>query len=159
MRRFCSVSVLSLIFFTVAADARESKRANVAPAPMTELVVYRSPSCGCCGKWIDQMRVHGFRVSDHFESDMDAVKDRLGVPVELRSCHTAVVNGKVVEGHVPAAEVEVASKRSFALDGVAVPGMPAGSPGMEVGERRDAFDVLGFGAGGHVETIKAYPGH
>lgn len=159
MRRLSSVYVLPLILITLSADARESKRANAPPAPMTELVVYRSPSCGCCGKWIDQMRLHGFRVTDHFESDMDAVKDRFRVPVELRSCHTALVNGKIVEGHVPAADVEHASSRSFTLNGVAVPGMPAGSPGMEVGDRRDAFEVLGFGAGGRIETIRAYPGH
>ena len=119
-----------------------------APKP-TSITVYKDPSCGCCTKWVDHLRASGFAPEVHDRSDMDALKDSLGVPAKLRSCHTAVVEKYVVEGHVPAADVRrlLASKPAKTV-GVAVPGMPAGSPGMEVGGRIDRYEVIAFAPGG-----------
>jgi hypothetical protein len=119
-----------------------------APKP-TAITVYKDPSCGCCTKWVDHLRANGFAPEVHDRSDMDALKDSLGVPAKLQSCHTAVVGTYVIEGHVPAADVKrlIATKPAKTV-GVAVPGMPAGSPGMEVGGRVDRYDVVAFAAGG-----------
>lgn len=104
-------------------------RAQAAPA----LVVYKSPGCGCCGEWEKHMRAHGFEVDSRLASDIAAVKRKLGVPDALASCHTGVVSGYVIEGHVPAPDVRRLLREKPTAIGLAVPGMPAGSPGMEGG--------------------------
>ena len=122
--------------------------AAALPKPIS-ITVYKDPSCGCCKKWVDHLRGNGFAPEVHDRSDMQALKDSLGVPVALRSCHTAVVGTYVIEGHVPAADVTrlLATKPAKTV-GVAVPGMPAGSPGMETGGPVDRYDVIAFAAGG-----------
>lgn len=102
------------------------------PAASTdvEIVVYKSPTCGCCEAWIEHMEQAGFSVEVKDRHDVVALKQRLGVPTEMFSCHTAVINGKVVEGHVPASTVERYLADGSPGDGLAVPGMPPGSPGM-----------------------------
>src|SRR5215204_2604402 len=124
------------------------RRGAAAPKP-TAITVYKDPSCGCCKNWVEHLRANGFAPEVHDRSDMDALKDSLGVPSKLRSCHTAVVGTYVIEGHVPAADVKrlIATKPTKTA-GVAVPGMPAGSPGMEVGGRVDRYDVVAFAADG-----------
>lgn len=110
--------------------------------------VARSPSCNCCGAWIDHMRAEGFTVRDRLVEDLDPLKTALGVPASVQSCHTAVIDGYVIEGHVPAREIRrLLAERSSAI-GLAVPGMPVGSPGMETGGTPDTYDVLIFGAEG-----------
>lgn len=132
-----------------AALAALPPRIARAASKPTSITVYKDPSCGCCTKWVDHLRANGFAPEVHDRSDMDALKDSLGVPAKLRSCHTAVVEKYVVEGHVPAADVKrlLASKPAKTV-GIAVPGMPAGSPGMEVGARVDRYDVVAFAPGG-----------
>ena len=122
--------------------------AAAAPKP-TSITVYKDPSCGCCTKWVDHLRANGFAPEVHDRSDMEALKDSLGVPAALRSCHTAVVGAYVIEGHVPASDVTrlLASKPAKTV-GVAVPGDPAGMPGMEMGGRVDRYDVFAFAPGG-----------
>jgi hypothetical protein len=115
----------------------------------TAIVVYKDPSCGCCTKWVSHLRANGFAPEVHDRSDMNALKDSLGVPPALRSCHTAVAGKYVIEGHVPAADLKrlLAAKPAGTL-GLAVPGMPVGSPGMEMGDRSDRYEVVAFtGAG------------
>jgi hypothetical protein len=113
------------------------------PTQAADVVVYKSPSCGCCAKWIDHLEQNGFNVEVHNQRDMGPVKDRFGVPRNLQSCHTAQVDGYVVEGHVPAEDIERLLKERPDVKGLAVPGMPMGSPGME-GPRKDPYDVLAF---------------
>lgn len=135
---------------------------DIATPPLTESVqvtVHRSPSCGCCGKWIAHMQRHGFVIKDIKESDMETVKRRAGVPKELESCHTAESGGYVVEGHVPAGDVKRALKAREKLLGLAVPGMPSGSPGMEMGGKMDDFSVLAFDRQGNVEVFSEHRGH
>lgn len=124
-------------------------RESAAAAKPTSITVYKDPSCGCCKNWVEHLRANGFAPEVHDRSDMDALKDSLGVPNALRSCHTGVVGTYVIEGHVPAADVKqlLATKPAKTM-GVAVPGMPAGSPGMEMGGRVDRYDVIAFAPGG-----------
>ena len=119
--------------------------------------VHRSASCGCCKEWIDYLKANGFAVHDHVESDMPAVKQRLGVAPRLASCHTAEIDGKFVEGHIPVAQILELRRRPDLL-GVAAPGMPAGSPGMAYGDRHDAYQIIGLTRAGQDEVLADYPG-
>ncbi len=102
------------------------------PASAAEMVdVYKSPHCGCCGKWVEHLRQAGFAVRTHDVNDVPAARQRLGMPERLGSCHTAKVAGYVVEGHVPAADIQRLLKEKPPALGLAVPSMPPGSPGME----------------------------
>lgn len=116
---------------------------GVWPAAAGQVVVYKSPSCECCEGWVAHMRQNGFDVVVRTREDMDPVKARHHVPRALESCHTAVVAGYTVEGHVPAADVKRLLAEKPAARGIAVPGMPSGSPGMENGAR-EAFAVVLF---------------
>ncbi|MDH4873173.1 DUF411 domain-containing protein [Pseudomonas sp. BN515] len=126
-----------------------------AAEPIT-MDVYRDPNCGCCKEWITHLRDNGIQVRDHEETNMAAVKMRVGVPYQLGSCHTGVVDGKFVEGHVPASDVLKLRERPDLL-GAAVPGMPIGSPGMEMGDRQDAYQVVGVAQGGKLSVLSEYP--
>lgn len=116
--------------------------ACAAPAQAKVMKVYRSPSCGCCGGWVDHLRAAGFEVNVEMMDDLAPVVARLGVPEQLRSCHTGEAAGFFFEGHVPATDVERLLRERPDARGIAVPGMPIGSPGMEMGERRDAYQTL-----------------
>ncbi len=105
------------------------------------------------------MKEHGFTIKEIPSEDMDAVKQRLGVPKALQSCHTAVVNGYVVEGHVPAGDVKKLLQTKPQAAGLAAPGMPAGSPGMEVGGRKGNFSVIVFDKEGKTEVFHKYSDH
>jgi hypothetical protein len=107
------------------------------------VTVYKDPSCGCCKKWVEHMQSSGFAVTAHDSSDMDALKDHYGVPSGVRSCHTAIVGSYVVEGHVPASDVDRMLKEQPKAAGLAVPGMVTGSPGME-GSMSKPYTVLAF---------------
>ncbi|WP_439887483.1 DUF411 domain-containing protein [Pseudomonas sp. MBLB4123] len=128
-----------------------------AAEPLT-IDVHRDPNCGCCKAWIDHLQANGFAVVDHVETDMGAVKQRLGVPPRLSSCHTGLIDGQFVEGHVPAADILKLRQRPDLL-GAAVPGMPTGSPGMERGNVRDAYQVIGLDARGEEQVLSDYPGN
>jgi len=121
---------------------------NVAQA--ASYTMFRDPYCGCCEKWAEH--VHGAMAADisvQESTDMTAVKDEQGVPAGLRSCHTMVVDGYVIEGHVPAADIErLLAERPAGVAGLAVPGMPIGSPGMEMGGRSQSYQVIAFGDAG-----------
>lgn len=130
-------------------------------AQATELIpidVHRDANCGCCKKWISHLESNGFKVNDHVETNMSAVKQRQGVTQRLASCHTAVIDGKFVEGHVPAEQVMALRKRADLL-GVAAPGMPMGSPGMEMDGMSDAYQVIGLTRDGSEVVVADYPAH
>jgi hypothetical protein len=123
-----SMSKPVAVFLTVFALATSI----ALPAAAADAVdVYKSPYCGCCGKWIDHLKAAGFAVRTHEVNDVPAARQRLGMPEQLGSCHTAKVGGYLVEGHVPAADIERLLKEKPAALGLAVPAMPPGSPGME----------------------------
>lgn len=121
------------------------------PANAVDVVVYKSPTCGCCKNWISHLEKNGLSVEVHNRRDMSPIKSELGVPRHLQSCHTATVGGYVVEGHVSAEDIVRLLKEKPAIKGLAVPGMPMGSPGME-GPRQDAYDVLTFRENGRTSV-------
>lgn len=132
---------------TAALAARSALRPNVAAAsPKPEVTVYKDPSCGCCSAWVAHLEASGYRVTTHDRPDIPAIKQRLGVPPALQACHTAVVGDYVVEGHVPATDIERLLATRPEARGLAVPGMPLGSPGMQFGDRRQAYRSWLFGA-------------
>lgn len=132
---------ISMVALAVLTTAFASHR---TVNPPKEITVWKSPSCGCCGKWVAYMKEHGFKVTVVDMNDVTPVKRQHGVPQNLWSCHTAVVDGYVIEGHVPAADIERLLRDHPAIAGLAVPGMVTGSPGMEGGQA-EAYDVMAFG--------------
>jgi len=139
----------------LAAVMATGRQARAAGLP--EVAVTKDPNCGCCGKWVTHLREAGFTVTVT-EGPVDPVKARLGVPRDLASCHTAQVGGYVVEGHVPAGAIKRLLTESPQGTGLAVPGMPVGSPGMEVeGMEPDTYEVVLFGAEGRI-TYARYRG-
>ena len=115
------------------------------PAVAAEMTVYKDPNCGCCGNWVKHMEAAGHTVKTVNTEDMDSIKTTLGVPEQLRSCHTVKVDGYILEGHVPAADVERLLSERPKARGLAVPGMPIGSPGMEItGTPSDKYEVILF---------------
>lgn len=109
--------------------------------------MFKDPHCGCCGKWADHLAANQLELKSDASQQMSAVKDKLKVPAALRSCHTAVINGYVFEGHVPADLVKKVLKEKPAIVGLAVPGMPQGSPGMETGVKQP-YQVVAFDRAG-----------
>ena len=110
-----------------------------------DLTVYKNPQCACCDKWVEHMREAGFTVKVKRMSNMKSIKDRYGIEQHLQSCHTAIHNetGLFFEGHIPSEHiVSLLENRSELVRGLTVPGMPVGSPGMEIGDRKDSYEVL-----------------
>ena len=139
------LGALALLFLATGVIADDA-------AQPLEAVVYKSPSCGCCAKWVEHLEEHGFQVETVESSDMNAVKKRLGVPFGLASCHTALVNDTyVIEGHVPAADIRRLFESGAEAKGLAVPGMPGGSPGMESAPAVP-YEVILFDAEGNTEV-------
>ena len=117
-------------------------------ASIPEVMVYKSATCGCCSKWVDHMKEAGFVVKTTNVADVTAYKKKYGIPAGMGSCHTAVVGDYVVEGHVPADLVKKMLEEKPDIAGIAVPGMPVGSPGMEQGNHVDSYEIITFDAEG-----------
>lgn len=128
---------------------------NQSVAEENVMTVYKSPTCGCCKKWISHMEDNGFKVETVNTSNVVSVKQANNIPAKTWSCHSAKINGYVIEGHVPATDIKklLAEKRDVA--GLAVPGMPMGSPGME-GYRKDHYSVYEFDKQGLITTVNQY---
>ena len=164
------LAALGLMLYTMTTDAAapaEQQRAqatavqvpagpsSASPTAMSDttelpaVTVYKRPSCSCCARWVKHMEAAGFSVQTHDRPNMAAKKNELGVPPGVRSCHTAQVGNYVVEGHVPAADVKRLLTEAPATRGLAVPGMPIGSPGMEMpGRPAQPYQVVTFANGG-----------
>lgn len=123
-----------------------------------DIVVHRSPSCMCCGKWVAHLKENNFNVKDIVTDNVQAIKDKYGVTKELASCHTAIVDGYVIEGHVPANDIKTLLKTKPKVVGLSVPGMVNGSPGMEMGDKKDPYKVVSFDHKKHVKVFNNYEG-
>lgn len=123
-----------------------------AAAPTVE--VWKSPACGCCGGWVAHLRTAGFSVVVRDVDDVDPIKRTHGIPAELASCHTALVEGYVVEGPVPASDIRRLLAERPAIRGLSAPGMPSGAPGM--GEDGSAYDVVAFGGAGGTSMFASH---
>ena len=128
---FVLIVLTSAVFPAVAAD-------------LPQIEVWKNPNCGCCVKWIDHLRQNGFEVTAHNVASVDPVRARLGMPDRYASCHSAKVAGYVIEGHVPAADIKRLIEQRPKARGLAVPGMPVGSPGME-GPYSEPYQTLLIG--------------
>jgi hypothetical protein len=131
-------------FLLIGVDCR-----GVPAQTATPITVYKSRSCGCCTKWVEYLDANGFATTAHDEEEMDRLKDEMGVPQPVRSCHTALVGTYLIEGHVPASDIRrlLAERRKVA--GLAVPGMPPGTPGMaEPGTKTGGYAVVAFQSDG-----------
>jgi hypothetical protein len=127
---------------------------RLAAEPPATMVVYKSKSCGCCAKWVDHVKAAGFKLQVHDEESMDPLKDELGIPQQVRSCHTALVGGYVIEGHVPASDIQRLLSSRPKVAGLAVPGMPGGTPGMaEPGAKIGDFEVVAFQTNGSTDLF------
>jgi hypothetical protein len=138
-----------------AAGARRLlARPQLGAGPGTAITVYKSATCGCCAKWVDHLKENGFAPAVHDETNMDGIKDEMGVPKDLRSCHTALLGRYLVEGHVPAADLRRLLAERPAVVGLAAPGMPRSSPGMAVpGAPHEAYEVVAFGKDGKASVF------
>lgn len=121
-----------------------TSRLSGAPLRRETITVHKQPGCGCCDKWAEHLRGLGFEVNVSEDAALDSYRDGLGVPRALRSCHTGTVGGYVAEGHVPGDLIRRMLDEKPQIAGLAVGGMPIGSPGMEMGERTDSYDVIAF---------------
>ena len=145
------ISFLALALTTGAAPPSETGTTAKKPT----ITVYKDPSCDCCKSWVEHLIKHGYRVDAKDTPQMAEVKRTLGVPDRLSACHTAVVNGYLIEGHVPAADIARLLKEKPKVAGLAVPGMPMGSPGME-GPRSQRYKVLSFDKTGKTKVFASY---
>ena len=146
---------LGAALFALTLTTGAATPSSDAAPRQTKITVYKDPSCGCCKNWIEHLKKHGYAVDAKDTPDMAEVKRTLGVPDALTSCHTAVVNGYLIEGHVPATDIARLLKEKPKVAGLAVPGMPMGSPGME-GPRQQHYQVLSFDKNGKTKVFASY---
>lgn len=136
------ISLLAIVAVLVLFNPKPIEADTTLPV----VTVYKSPTCGCCGKWVKHMEKNGFKVVTKNRNNLTPIKKQFGIKQEFQSCHTAKIGNYVVEGHVPAADIKRMLKEKPAIVGLAVPGMPMGSPGME-GHRKDNYNVLTINKG------------
>lgn len=121
--------------------------------------VYRSPKCSCCSRWIKHLKENQWTVTDYMTNDMQPIKEQHAVPNKMASCHTALVNGYVIEGHVPSADIKKLLKLKPEVIGISVPNMPIGTPGMEMGEQKDSYEVISFDKENNYQVFNRYAGN
>jgi hypothetical protein len=144
------------VLTSLAAAAAALSLHAMAKQALPQVHVFKNPSCGCCGAWVDHMKAAGFPVKVTEVDDNAVARKRYGLPDRFGSCHTAVVGGYVVEGHVPANDVKKLLAMKPVAVGLAVPGMPVGSPGMEMGSRKDPYQVLLVAKDGRERVFSNY---
>ena len=142
-RALAGLIAVSAILMVVACSEKPTASAGPINAKIIQMEVFKQASCGCCGKWVDHIESARFEVKTKNRQNLNAIKEEFGIQPRYQSCHTGVVDGYIFEGHIPASLVQrfLKEKPGDAI-GLAVPGMPVGSPGMEMGERFDSYDVL-----------------
>ncbi len=145
-----------LLSLVAGAAAAVPCRAVFALEPLPQVHVFKNPTCGCCGAWVDHMKAAGFALTVTEIDDTSVARKKYGLPDRFGSCHTAIVAGYVVEGHVPASDVRRLLAMKPVAIGLAVPGMPVGSPGMEMGARKDPYQVLLVAKDGRERVFSTY---
>lgn len=145
---------MAVVALAVIGSAQTSK--PVAKSSLPPVAVYRVQSCGCCLKWVDHLRAAGFDVTVHVVPSLDQAPNRSRIPENLRSCHMGVVGTYAIEGHIPASVVKDLLRKQPRVDGIAVPGMPAGSPGME-SPYPMPYDVIAFDKKGATSVFAKIP--
>ncbi len=146
---------LFIIILTCYATVAWPEDSQKGPSSV-EIVVHRSPTCSCCGKWVEHLKKNNFNIQDIVTDDVQSVKTKYGVTPELASCHTAVIGGYVVEGHVPGEDIKTLLEKKPDIAGITVPGMPSGTPGMEMGGKKDAYQVISFDKKNQRQIFNSY---
>lgn len=152
-----TVGMLSILGSTAPISYASTISQASVKATAPDITVYRSPDCSCCEGWIDHLKKQGFSVRNFPTSNIEAVKQKLKVPDNLTSCHTAMINGYVIEGHVPANDIKHLLQEKSNVSGLSVPNMPVGTPGMEMGNKKDPFKVFSFNDKNSVGVFSDYP--
>ncbi|WP_422139282.1 DUF411 domain-containing protein [Endozoicomonas sp. ALC020] len=125
-----------------------------AEESLPTVMLYKTPACGCCKQWAKHMEENGFKVMSHDVPSTATYRARAGIPKGMESCHTAFIGDYAIEGHVPAADIKrLLSEKPAGVNGLTVPGMPLGSPGMEYGDRKDPYQVIGFTKDGNTSVF------
>ena len=153
LRSAISSIFIALLLTACSESESEPKLESVSTLPIVH--VYKSPTCGCCSKWVSHLEANGFKVEATDVDDLALVKRSFDIPGAVATCHTAIVGDYLVEGHVPAEDIIQLLKQKPAIKGIAVPGMPIGSPGME-GSNPQAYDVVSFNANGETEIFSSH---
>jgi len=141
----------------IASTTKHIQYKQTALKATVPATVYRSPDCSCCGGWIDHLKAQGFEVKDFPTPEIEGVKQKYNVPANLTSCHTAIIDGYVIEGHVPADDIKRLLQEKPNWLGLSVPQMPMGTPGMEIGNQKDPFTVFSFDRKSRVAVFNDYP--
>ena len=145
-------SWVAIAFIVLLSPANNAQAAN-----LPESIMYRDPACTCCGAWMKHLQSQGFTVKNVPTADMITFKQKQGVTDDLASCHTAIIDGYVVEGHVPSDDIKrLLAQKPSNIRGIAVPGMPVGTPGMEMGNKKDSYSVVSFDKKGQTKVFKQY---
>ena len=151
------LALLLNLAFASTLSASEWDHARLQLEQPQTITVYRDANCQCCHKWIEHLEIHQFEVIDIISNDMSKIKEKLGVSNMMASCHTAVVNDYVIEGHVPADDIkQLLLDKPAHIKGLSVPQMPVGTPGMEMGLRKDHFIVFSFDDDTQYQLFNAY---
>jgi hypothetical protein len=154
-RILAAASAAALVL--IGSSAMAQRPGGSATANNQVVQVYKSPTCGCCANWVKHLEQFGFKTQVHEMNDVSSVKTEYKVPARAQSCHTAVVGGYVIEGHVPAADVQRLLRDRPPVLGLAVPGMPIGSPGMEVPNvKPEKYDVVSFDKQGQLKVFASH---
>ena len=141
------------IFLAIAITLLSLATALASDSPVKDILVYKNPECGCCTRWVSYLEDKGYNVTIEHTRDVYAVKKRLGVPERLAACHTAVIDGYVIEGHLTHRDIKRLLLFRPDITGIAVPGMPIGTPGMERGNSKQPYDVMSFDDKGNVDVF------
>ncbi|MEO0759496.1 MAG: DUF411 domain-containing protein [Cyanobacteria bacterium J06648_16] len=161
-RRLRSLSLLAFSVLSIlVVGCSQPDRATLPNAAdliaaAGEVTVFRSPTCGCCGQWAEHLQAAGFQIKDELTEDMDAVKAQYNIPDGFSACHTAIVGDYVVEGHIPVEDVIRLLAEKPDIAGIAVPGMPIGSPGMESGNYVEPYTVFSYTETGETAAFSAH---
>ncbi len=153
-----SFAIVSVLLFSISIHADENRwdDPQISYSGNQEITVYRSPACGCCHRWIEHLEKHDFIVKDIQIEDVTPIKYQAGVPPQLASCHTAVIDGYFIEGHVPADDIKRLLLSRPDVRGLSVPEMPVGTPGMEMENRKDDFAVIQLNTDGSTGIFSQY---
>jgi hypothetical protein len=155
-KRSTQILALAAALVTISlTTAAVRSGSSVPPAKKPTITVYKDPNCGCCKNWIAYLAKHGYTVVANDTPDMTDIKHSLGVPDALTACHTAVVNGYLIEGHVSAEDIDRLLAQKPTIAGIAVPGMPMSSPGMD-GPRTEGYRVLSFDKTGKTKVFASH---
>lgn len=162
LRYLLTVALATMVMITIDASmftvhVKTAIAANIENLDIPSITVYRSPACSCCGNWIEHMQKHGFKIQADIKTEhVEEIKQKYHLPENLASCHTAIINSYVMEGHIPADDIKLFMQQQPQLAGLAVPGMTVGTPGMELGNEKQPFSVMTFNHQGEVKLFKQY---